>query len=214
MTYYKLKKCVFINLILFASVIITSVGCTKEYTKEHRMDQTTGQGNKAEPEVEMAKEEFKKQPYNRQRAAKKLVPLIKTGLSTQDVEEMLGSPNETLWIYPLFYSSTLTVRFDSTDRVKNISSDILTEIKIEDSYDKDRTDPEIAAAVSEFKGQPYSRQEPAKKLIPLIKKGLPKEEVQAFLSEPAEILWDYPVSISESLVISFDINGKVKEVSY
>ena len=108
----------------------------------------------------------------------------------------------------------LTVRFDSTDRVKNINSDILTEIKIEDSGDKDRTDPEITAVVSEFKGQPYSRQEPAKKLIPLIKIGLPKEDVQAFLGEPAEILWDYPVSMSESLVISFDINGKVKEVSY
>lgn len=214
MTNYKLKICVVINLILFAFLIITIIGCKKEYIKEHRMDQTTGQGNKAEPEVEMAKEEFKKQPYNRQRSAKKLIPLIKIDLSTKDVEEMLGKPNETLWIYPLFYSSTLTVRFDSADRVKNISSDILTEIRIEDVVDKDRTDPEITAAISEFKSQPYSRQEPAKKLIPLIKIGSPKEEIQAFLSEPAEILWDYPVSMSESFFISFDINGKVKEVSY
>jgi len=214
MTSYKLETCVVINLILFALVIIITIGCKREDIKEHIMDQTRGREDKADPEIQIAKEEFKKQPYNRQRAAKKLIPLIKIDMSTEEVKELLGSPNETLWIYPLFYSSTLTVRFDIADRVKNISSDIMTEIRMEDIVDKDRTDPEITAAISEFKSQPYRRQEPAKKLIPLIKIGSPKEEIQAFLSGPAEILWDYPVSMSESFFISFDINGKVKEVSY
>ena len=75
---YKLETCAVISLILFALVIITTVGCTKEDIKENRMGQTTGQGDKAEPEIEMAKEEFKKQPYNRQRATEKLVTAWQT----------------------------------------------------------------------------------------------------------------------------------------
>lgn len=73
-------------------------------------------------EITTAISEFKNNPFNRQKSAKKLIPVIKKGMSSQEIKEILGEPNETIWDYPLFYSSRLLIHFDSEGKVKKVAT--------------------------------------------------------------------------------------------
>jgi hypothetical protein len=57
--------------------------------------------------------------------ARKVVPLIRTGISQKEVEDLLGSPSGTLnngqtWHYVLFYSAYLDVRFTTNGTVEKV----------------------------------------------------------------------------------------------
>ena len=154
------------------------------------MSQATGQGNEQEPSVKAAIAEFKAQHDDRQKAAKTLMPTIKTGMSLTKVQDILGDPSATLWDYSLFYSSTLTVRFDNDAKVTSVTSDVTAE-EAGAGGRRDKTDPAIVAAISEFKSRPYSRQRAAAVLIPLIETGTPSREVQSILGAPGSTYWEY-----------------------
>lgn len=179
-----------------------------------RMNKAERQGDEMNPEIIAAISEFKVQMHDRWKPAKELLPLIKAGMPAQEVEEILGVPSETIWHYSLFYSSLLTVRFDNNAKVLNASSDVSGGDKIERDSDKDATDPEVIAAISEFKTQLYNRQKAAEKLLPVIKTGMSTQEVEKILGAPTWEVWDYRLfySTPSSLIIRFDTDGKVKEV--
>ncbi len=53
------------------------------------------------PEISTASTQFKGKPYNRQVAAKMLLPLLKQGMPTKKVEDVLGRPDFISWRYSL-----------------------------------------------------------------------------------------------------------------
>ncbi len=79
-----------------------------------------------EREIAKASAEFKAQMF-RTEPAKKLVPLLKIGMTTREVEGLLGKPNkkadnDLFWNYVLDYSLFLDVRFDSNGKVAEITA--------------------------------------------------------------------------------------------
>jgi outer membrane protein assembly factor BamE (lipoprotein component of BamABCDE complex) len=67
--------------------------------------------------IAKASAEFKANQNFRYEPAKKLVPQLKIGMTTQDVEALLGKPNkkhdnDLLWHYTLGYSQFISVGFD------------------------------------------------------------------------------------------------------
>ncbi|WP_033110274.1 hypothetical protein [Leptospira interrogans] len=74
------------------------------------------------PEISTASTQFKGKPYNRQVAAKMLLPLLKQGIPTKKVEDVLGRPDFINWRYSLTLgSSFLLVRFASDDKIVEAS---------------------------------------------------------------------------------------------
>ena len=74
-------------------------------------------GTDLEREIAKASAGFKANQYFRSEPAKKLVPLLKIGMTTKDVETLLGKPNkkydnDLLWEYTLGYSQFISVGFD------------------------------------------------------------------------------------------------------
>lgn len=81
-----------------------------------------------EGEIAKASAEFKAQMF-RAEPAKKLVPLLKIGMTTREVEGLLGEPNTRresdgvlYWYYGLDYSLFIDVRFDSNGKVEEITA--------------------------------------------------------------------------------------------
>ena len=159
--------------------------------------------------------QFRTQPHERREAAKKLLPLLQTEIPRQEVEAMLGKPNTRVWDYTLFYSSTLVIHFDNDGKVIKISSDLSDEVSKMGTRDSDKSDPEIVRAMLEFRQQPYSRQKPARKLLPLIKVGMTIAEVETILGPPDGTRWDYSLSQSSSatLIVRFSNEGKLEKAS-
>ncbi len=96
-------------LIIFAVVIVVVIAGTIIFLM---IDRTPS------PEAQIAKAsaEFKANPI-RYGPAKKLIPHIKIGMTTQEVEALLGKPNkkhdnDLLWDYTLGYSQFISVGFD------------------------------------------------------------------------------------------------------
>jgi len=84
-------------------------------------------GNRPDLEREIAKAsaEFKADQNFRSEPAKKLVPQLKIGMTTREVEALLGKPNkkydnDLFWNYVLGYSQFIDVRFDSNGKVQEI----------------------------------------------------------------------------------------------
>jgi len=76
-------------------------------------------------EIAKASAEFKANQNFRSEPAKKLVPLLKIGMTTKDVEALLGKPNKKYrndlrWNYILDYSLFINVQFDSNGKVEKI----------------------------------------------------------------------------------------------
>jgi len=97
-------------LIIFAVVIVVVIAGTIIFLM---IDRTPS------PEAQIAKAsvEFKANQYFRYEPAKKLVPQLKIGMTTKDVEALLGKPNkkhdnDLLWDYTLGYSQFISVGFD------------------------------------------------------------------------------------------------------
>jgi len=70
-----------------------------------------------DPEIAKASAEFKANQNFRSEPAKKLIPHLKIGMTTQKVEALLGKPNkkydkDSLWHYTLGYSQFISVGFD------------------------------------------------------------------------------------------------------
>ena len=80
-------------------------------------------GADLEREVAKASAEFKANQYFRYEPAKILVPQLKIGMTTKDVEALLGKPNkkhdnDLLWHYTLGYSQFISVGFDANGIVQ------------------------------------------------------------------------------------------------
>jgi len=81
-------------------------------------------GADLETEIAKASAEFKADQYFRYEAARKLAPRLKIGMTTQEVEGLLGKPNkksnnDLLWYYTLGYSQFISVQFDAKGIVQN-----------------------------------------------------------------------------------------------
>jgi hypothetical protein len=189
---------------------------SRKKAKHQRKGKMESQDQRSsDPVIMAAMTEFKTHSYNRQSAAKTLLPLLKPDMSIQAIEEILGSPDYRFWSYGLFYSSTLIVCFDRSNKVTEVSSDLLSEISRVQGREKELTDPEVVAAVSQFKAQPYNRQSAAKILLPLIKVGMSIEEVETMLGPPGGRVWQYSLSINSdaALTVHFNHESKVERVS-
>lgn len=82
-----------------------------------------GSGADLEREIAKASAEFKADQYFRYEPAKKLAPHLKIGMTTQEVQALLGKPdkksnNDSLWEYTLTYSQFISVQFDSNGIVQ------------------------------------------------------------------------------------------------
>jgi hypothetical protein len=80
-------------------------------------------------EIQKASEKFKKSPGFRTEPAKVLVPLLKIGMTTGEIESLLGKPDNkkvsdesTFWMYSLFYSQFIDVQFDPDNKVRKIQA--------------------------------------------------------------------------------------------
>ena len=164
------------------------------------------------PEIAAALSDFKSRSRDRVQPARKLLPLIKPGQAAADVHALLGPPSQKQSDYALFYSSTLVVTFDVSDKVTKVDSDLASEVV---KTSGDVNDPVVAAASREFKASPYVRQEPARKLIPLISKGMALGEVEELLGPPNRRSWEYALGPSSLpvLVVRFDDQEKVREAA-
>lgn len=100
-------------LIIVAVVIVVATAGTIIFLMIDRTSPT-------ESEIAKASAEFKANQYFRYEPAKKLVPLLKIGMTTKDVEALLGKPNKKYdnyllweyWEYTLDYSQFISVGFD------------------------------------------------------------------------------------------------------
>jgi len=106
-------------LIIFAVVIVVVIAGTIIFLMIDRTPSPAA-------EIAKASAEFKANPI-RYGPAKKLIPHIKIGMTTQEVEALLGKPNKKFddglyWKYILYYSSTLDVKFDTHGRVLQIEA--------------------------------------------------------------------------------------------
>lgn len=84
------------------------------------------------PEITKASTEFKANPGFRQHVAKKLIPHLKIGMTTQEVEALLGEPDRKsedglFWKYTLFYSQFIDIRFDDNLKVREIEGCVPTQ---------------------------------------------------------------------------------------
>jgi hypothetical protein len=77
-----------------------------------------------EPEAEIAKAsaEFKANPGFRHHVANKLIPHLIIGMTTQEVESLLGKPDKitsdgSCWNYGLWYSQFISIRFDTNGKL-------------------------------------------------------------------------------------------------
>ncbi len=168
----------------------------------------------ADPQVAAASAEFKSQPLNRESAAVRLAPQIKTGMTGAAVEQLLGPPGEQVWVYALFYSSIATISFKAQAGVVRISSDMLPRDK--DAASRwDLKDPQIQAAMVEFKSKPYARQKAAAKLLPGIRLAMSPPDVEAILGTPTEIVWDYSLRTGSPalLRVRLDAANQVTEAA-
>lgn len=145
--------------------------------------------NDIDPPIMAASLEFKTQTQDRSAAAKILLPFLATGTPLQKIEIMLGKPTAVNWDYMLFYSSTLVVSFNGLGKVDKIFSDLLDEVKIDDTSTQNMKSENIIEAISKFKAQPYNRQAPAKKLLPLIKVGMTAKEIEDMLGKSDGKVW-------------------------
>lgn len=80
-------------------------------------------------EIAKASAEFKANRGFRQHAASKLVPHLRIGMTTNEVESLLGKPDNereygdgVRYEYGLFYSQFLDVQFDSNGKVQEIEA--------------------------------------------------------------------------------------------
>jgi len=86
-----------------------------------------GNGQDSAREIAKASAEFKANPGFRQDTASKLVPHLKIGMTTDEVESLLGKPDNEreygegmLHEYGVFYSQFIDIRFDSNGQVEEV----------------------------------------------------------------------------------------------
>ncbi len=113
---------IFLICVISAIYIFNSNNTNKD-------SEITKTSDKNKTEIQMAIEEFKNNPGFRNEPAKILVPLLKIGMTTDDVEHLLGKPDSerqldegTAWGYGLFYSQFIDVHFDSDNKVEKIQA--------------------------------------------------------------------------------------------
>lgn len=165
------------------------------------------------PEIMSIITQFKTQTWDRREPAEKLLPLLKKGISLQRIVTILGKPDSIVWDYTLFYSSALIIDFDDTGKVKKITSDLSDEVMYVEPYIGGVKNPELISAVSNFKRQQYHRQEPARKLLPLLVKGMSTKEIETMLGQPDGNLWIYNLLHSTStLNISISNKDKLEDI--
>ncbi len=99
-----------VNLIILVVVIVVVItGISIFLMRDGTLD--------PEEEIAKASAEFKANQNFRSEPAKKLVPQLKIGMTTQEVAALLGTPNKKyenglLWHYTLGYSQFISVGFD------------------------------------------------------------------------------------------------------
>jgi len=158
--------------------------------------------------------QFKTQIWDRREPAEKLLPLLKKDVSIQKIVAILGNPDLIVWNYTLFYSSTLIIDFDAAGKAKKITSDLSGEVIYVEPYIKGVQNSEITSAISNFKKQPFNRQEPARKLLPLLATGMSTKKIETILGQPDRSLWVYNLlHPTSTLNISISNNNKLEDIS-
>lgn len=94
---------------------------------------TNGHDDAERARISAAIADFQTKPRtaNNYETARKLLPLIKVGMTAQEVRAILGEPGGLLeggrsWVYTLFFSQYIIVRFDAkTEQVERVQSPLL-----------------------------------------------------------------------------------------
>ena len=113
---------------VIAIIILILSGC-------HR-DKTQVISDQLSPEIAQAILDFQSEPGARYQddyaIPRKLLPLLKPGLSQHEVVALLGQPdairmndNTVSWSYTLFYSMFINIRFDENGELADIQSPLL-----------------------------------------------------------------------------------------
>jgi hypothetical protein len=109
-------------LIIIALLIVVGVAGLVAFLMTDRRQGPEG-------EIAKASAQFKANPGFRQDAASKLVPHLRIGMTTNEVESLLGKPDSerehgdgVRYEYGLFYSQFLDVQFDRNGKVQEIEA--------------------------------------------------------------------------------------------
>jgi len=105
----------------------------EDFTGGDGMD-TNKHGDAESTEISAAIVDFqtKSRAADDYKTARKLLPLIKVGMTPQEVRAILGEPGRLQedgrsWFYGLFYSQFIVVRFDSDEQVEKVMSSLLAD---------------------------------------------------------------------------------------
>jgi len=123
-----MKKVTLISLAILITVVITGVGVFF----------MSGGSLESEADIGKASAEFKANPGFRQHVANKLIPHLEIGMTTQEVENLLGKPDSIStdgihWRYGLFYSQFIDISFDCNGKLVKMHACASAESDVRDN---------------------------------------------------------------------------------
>lgn len=109
-------------LIILAFVIVVVIAGTIIFLMIDRTPSPEAQIAKASAEFKAAKPGSEKFIKGRHHVANKLIPHLIIGMTTQEVESLLGKPDKitsdgSCWNYGLWYSQFISIRFDTNGKL-------------------------------------------------------------------------------------------------
>lgn len=123
--FYLITLGVVIILGIIGAIILSMRDNRQDLAKE--LAKASAEFKEDEAEIAKASANFKSNSGFRYEPAKKLIPHLKTGMTTQEVSSLLGIPDNErkfgdgiLYEYSLFYSQLLEVIFDANGNVQKI----------------------------------------------------------------------------------------------
>ena len=96
-------------------------------TEEGAFNKATDDSGSVQDCLNKLSAEFKSTPISRQEAARKLVPHLLQGMTTEQVTVLLGAPTSRqrdglMWSYSVFYSQAIVILFDKHKRVDRVDA--------------------------------------------------------------------------------------------
>lgn len=157
-------------------------------------------------------ESFRRSGGNRLDAAKAILPLIRTGMSPEEVEALLAKPSATAWYFALFYSSGMMLWFDGNSQLVKIDSDIQVQLG-SNAGPRRLAGSAMAIMSTEFKENPFNRRDVAERIITYLAPGLAADELTPLLGVANRTLWRYELQSQPRMVLDvlFNKNSLLQE---
>ncbi len=153
----------------------------------------------------VASETFRAQAADRREEARQLMPLLVPGMSIKRVEDLLGLPTDTAWIYALSDSASLVLRFNPDGNLHAVSpsgTDLAPQA----------TGKDVARARKQFRSKSGDPKKASVALIDQLTTGMAREEIEDLLGRPDERVWSYDLFYSAALDVFLNREQEVKQV--